>query len=69
MPMVSQGALKDYGQQVEGGDTLPLICPSEAIPGVLCLFLGSSVHESQETAGESPAVGHKDGWGPGASPL
>jgi len=37
--------------------------------GILCPFLGSSVQERQGTAGESPVEGHKDGEGPGASPL
>ena len=28
--MVSWGALNEHGQEVEGGDPLPLLCPGEA---------------------------------------
>ena len=35
-PMVSWGALKKHGQQSEGGESPPLLCPGEATSGVLC---------------------------------
>jgi len=34
---------KKHGQQVKGGYPLPLLCPGEAISGVLCIVLGSPV--------------------------
>jgi len=59
---------KNHGQQVKGGNPLPLLCSGEASPGVLCPVLGSPVHKRQRSPGKSPAEGHKDDAGPG-TPL
>jgi len=67
--MISQGASKKQGQQVEGGDHHPSFFPNDATPRVLCLFLSSQVHRIQETAGESSVEGHKGDQESGASPL
>ena len=44
------------GQQVEGGDSPPLLCSHETPPTVLCPALG---HQHQEDI----KAGHKDDWG------
>ncbi|PKU43872.1 rna-directed dna polymerase from mobile element hypothetical protein [Limosa lapponica baueri] len=51
--------------QFEGGYSPPLLFPSEAISGVLCLVLCSPVQEGQGTTGQSPAEGYKDDQGNG----
>ena len=61
--------LKERGQQIKGGDPPPLLCPGETSPGILYLVLGFPVQKRQGSPGESPAVGHRDDEGPGASPL
>ena len=54
------GYIKQCGQQPKGGDPPSLLCPAEAISGVLCPVLGSPVHERQGTSTESPVEGYKD---------
>jgi len=60
---------KECSQQVEGGESPPLFCPGEAISGVLCPVLGSSVQERQETSRENSVKGCRNDEGPGAFPL
>jgi len=47
------------GQQVEGGEPPPLLCPDEDISEVLCPGLGFSVQEGQGTSREIPLEGHR----------
>jgi len=47
---------KEHGQNVEGGDLPPLLCPGEVRSGVLCPVLVSTVQERQETSTESNRV-------------
>ena len=46
-----------------------VICPGQASPEVLFPVLGSLVQKRQGSPGKSPAEGHKDDTGPGASSL
>jgi len=54
---------RENGQECEGGDTPPLLCPGESTFRMLCPVLGSRVRDRQGTAAESPAGGQKDGRG------
>lgn len=55
-----------HGQQVEGGDPLPLLCPGETTSGVLSPVLDSLAQERPETTGEGLVKGYKDDEGTGA---
>ena len=56
------------GQQVEGGDSAPLLCAGEASPGVLCLDMESSERTSRGHVGGYPEEGHKnDPWNEASS--
>ncbi|GAB0184842.1 hypothetical protein GRJ2_000949500 [Grus japonensis] len=55
------GCIKNLcGQQVKGSYPAPLLCPGEAMSGILCPVLGSPVQERQGTTGESPVKGYED---------
>ena len=54
-----------WNQQIKGGDPPPLLCPGQALPGVLCTVLGSLLQITQGSLGRSPAEGHTDDKGPG----
>lgn len=58
---------EEYCQQVDEGDPSPLLSIGEAVCGVLCPVIGSPVQQTHGHAGESPAKGHKDEQGTGAS--
>ena len=57
------------GQQVEGGDSAPLLCSGEMPPGVLRSALQPSAQERHGPAGVRPEEGHKDDQRDGAPLL
>ena len=58
-----------HGQQVNGSDPPPLLCPDDATSGVLCPVLGSSVQKTQGSPRRRLVEGHKDGKGLGPSHI
>ena len=51
---------KKHGQQVEGGDSAPLLCSGETPPGVLCPALEPSAQDRRGPVGAGPEEGHKN---------
>jgi len=51
---------KQRGQQVEGGDSAPLLHSGETPPGVLSPTLEPSAQESHGAVGAGPEEGHKN---------
>jgi len=51
---------KKRGQQVEGGDSAPLLRSDETPPGVLRPALEPSAQEGHGPVGAGPEEGHKD---------
>jgi len=60
---------KQRGQQVEGGDSAPLLRSVETPPRVLCPALQPSAQERQGPAGAGPEKGHKNDLKAGAPLL
>jgi len=60
---------KQRGQQVEGGDSAPLLCSGDTPSGVLCPVLGPSAQERPGAVGVGPEEGHEDDPRAGASLL
>jgi len=48
------------GQQVEGGDSVPLLCSGDTPPGVLYPALEPSAQERHALAGAGPEEGQKN---------
>ncbi|PKU42123.1 rna-directed dna polymerase from mobile element jockey- hypothetical protein [Limosa lapponica baueri] len=57
------------GQQVEGGDSAPLLCSGETPSGGLCPALESSAQEGHGPVGTSPAEVRKDDQRAGEPPI
>ena len=51
---------KKRGQQVEGGDSAPLLCSSDTSSGVLHPALETPAQERHGCVGVGPEEGHKD---------
>ena len=58
-----------HDQQVEGGDSAPLLCSSETPPGELCPVLEPPAQEGHGVVGVGPEEGHEDDQQAGAPPL
>jgi len=55
----TMGCIK-IGQQVEGGDSAPLLCSHETPPAVLRAVLGSPVQARHGPVGVGPEEGHEN---------
>ena len=51
---------KNHGQLVKEGDSPPLFCPRQALPGVVHPVLGSPEQKRQGSPGRSQVEDHKD---------
>jgi len=60
---------RSVGQQVEGGDSAPLLCSGETSPGVLRPALEPSAQEGHGPVGAGPDKGHKNDQRDGAALL
>ena len=58
-----------HGQQVKEGDSAPLLCSRETLPGILCSALGPPTQERHRVAGADPEEGQWDDQRAGAPPL
>jgi len=56
-------------QQVEGGDSAPLLCSGETLPGVLHPALDPSAQEGHGIVGAGPEQSHKNDQRAGAPLL
>lgn len=52
---------RSVGQQVEGGDSAPVLCSSEILPGILLSSLWPLAQEGHGIIRMNPEAGHKDG--------
>ena len=68
-PIVSWAHQEKRDQQVERGDSAPLLCSCEIPPGVLHPVLGSPVQEGHVAVGTGPEEGHEDEQRAVAPPL
>ncbi|PKU49327.1 sodium glucose cotransporter 1-like [Limosa lapponica baueri] len=60
---------KKCGQQVQGGDSTPLLCSGVSSPGVLCPGLEFPTSEGHGPVGMSPEEGHEGDQRAGAPLL
>lgn len=58
-----------HNQQVEGGDSPPLLCSCETPSGVLCPDLGPPTQEGHGSVGAGPEEGHENDEVVKAAPL
>ena len=68
-PTISWAASKKRGQQVNRGDSAPLLHSGETPPGVLHPALEPSAQERHGLVGAGPEEGHKNGQRDGAHLL